>query len=171
MIAMFQRLGQRLQALVGVGKVSLVDDSGVVQLVQVKLGPLEIHDAAPNSQQYGFSSNPPVGTDVVMLFIGGDRSNGVVIATGNQSLRKTGLMPGDASLYDSRKQSITLTAQGIVIESAGLPITIKDAPTVTMSDTTLLNIPNGDVQVSGISLKNHVHGGVQSGGSETGAPQ
>ena len=50
-------------------------------------------------------------------------------------------------------QSIVITA------SSGVTV---NAPTVT--------VPSGDVIASGISLVHHVHGGVQSGGGNTGQP-
>lgn len=68
----------------------------------------------------------------------------------------------------------TLTADGGVTVNAGGGVTVNAS-----SGTTI----NGDVQVNGkltasddvlagsISLKGHTHGGVQSGGSSTGAPQ
>lgn len=155
MIGMFQRLAQKLQAVIGVGKITLVDDSGAVQLDQVAIGPLEVHDGAPNSQQFGFASNPPVGTDAVMVFIGGDRSNGVIIATGNQKYRLKGLASGDAALYDSRGQSVWLTPGGIVVNGAGLPMTVNNTPEVTVNASTsvTLNTPTthctGDLNADG----------------------
>ena len=43
------------------------------------------------------------------------------------------------------------------------------SPTVTVNATTV-NVPSGDVIASGVSLKNHVHGGVTGGISNTGVP-
>lgn len=43
------------------------------------------------------------------------------------------------------------------------------SPTVTVNATTV-NVPSGDVVASGVSLKNHVHGGVTGGVSNTGVP-
>ena len=43
------------------------------------------------------------------------------------------------------------------------------SPTVTVNATTV-NVPSGDVIASGVSLKNHVHGGVTGGVSNTGVP-
>ena len=59
------------------------------------------------------------------------------------------------SVYIEVKQD-----QSIVITASG-GVTVN-APTVT--------VPSGDVIASGISLVHHVHGGVQSGGSDTGQP-
>lgn len=43
------------------------------------------------------------------------------------------------------------------------------SPTVTVNATTV-NVPSGDVIASGVSLQNHVHGGVTGGVSNTGVP-
>lgn len=59
------------------------------------------------------------------------------------------------SVYIEVKQD-----QSIVITASG-GVTVN-APTVT--------VPAGDVIASGISLVHHVHGGVQSGGGNTGQP-
>lgn len=172
MMGLLQRVANRLQALVGRGKVTLVDDiGGTVQRLQARFSALELRDGIPRLAEFGFTSLPPDGSDCVAIYVGGDRSNGVVIATGNQTYRLKGLASGDAALYDSRGQSVWLTQNGIVIEGAGLPLTIRNTPTVTMPDTTLLDLPNGDVTASGISLKSHTHGGVQPGSGSTGAPQ
>lgn len=163
MMGLIQRLSHRLQAMVGRGKVLLVNDSGTVQTLQVQLGALELRDGIARLAEYGFTSAPPAGSDAVAVYINGDRSNGVVIATGNQTYRLKGLGDGDAALYDSRGQSVWLTKDGIVFNGAGLPLVIRDTPTVTLEDTTLLSVPHGDVVASGISLVHHVHPDAQGG--------
>ncbi len=151
-----QRLGHRLQALVGIGRVTLVDDTtSTVQRAQLTLGQMETRDNTPRLAEYGFASNPPPGTDAVMLFVGGDRSNGVVIATGNQTYRLKGLASGDAALYDSRGQSVWLTPGGLVVNGAGLPMVINNTPSVTVnaSSSVTLNTPTthctGNLTVDG----------------------
>lgn len=146
---LLQRLGRRLQLLVGVGKATLVDDSGPVQMLQLKLGALELRDRTPRLAEYGFTSSPPQGSDAALLFVGGDRSNGVVIATGNQTYRLKGLANGDAAIYDSRGQSVWLTASGIVVNGAGLPLTVNDTPTVTVNAATQINLQTPKVSCSG----------------------
>lgn len=170
MMDLLQRLGHRLHMLVALGRTRLVNDTGPVQTMQLTLTPLEVRDNTPRLAEYGFTSNPPAGADAALLFLGGDRSNGLVIATGHQTYRLKGLASGDAAIYDSRGQSVWLTPGGIVINGANLPITINNAPTVTLTNTQTLNVPNGDVVASGVSLVNHVHGGVIPGGADTGVP-
>ncbi len=155
MIDLIQRLGRRLQMLVGLGRVALVDDSEAVQMVQLALGALEVRDRTPRLAEFGFASNPPAGSDATLLFVGGDRSNGVVIATSNQALRLKGLQPGEAAIYDSLGKYVWLTASGIVVEAKGQPVTVNDASTVTVNASTsvLINSPatkiTGTLEVDG----------------------
>ena len=149
MMDLLQRLGRRLQMLVGLGRVTLVDDTGTVQMLQLKLGALELRDRTPRLAEYGFASNPPAGSDAALLFVGGDRSNGVVIATGNQTYRLKGLANGDAAIYDSRGQSVWLTASGIVVNGAGLPLTVNNTPTVTVNAATQIDLQTPKVSCSG----------------------
>ncbi|MDE3106519.1 MAG: phage baseplate assembly protein V, partial [Acidobacteriota bacterium] len=149
MMDLLQRMGRRLQLLVGVGRVTLVDDTGTVQMLQLKLGALELRDRTPRLADFGFTSNPPAGSDAALLFVGGDRSNGVAIATGNQIYRLKGLASGDVAIYDSRGQSIWLTPQGIVVNGAGLPLTVNNTPTVTVNAATQINLETPKVSCSG----------------------
>ena len=170
--AAIERLYRRVMFAVGRGRTTAVNDAGSVQKLQVVLGALETRDNTPRLAEFGFTSNPPPSSDAVVLFVGGDRSNGVVIATGNQQYRLVGLASGDVAIYDSRGASVWLTPAGIVINGAGLPMQINNVPTMTQ---------NGDLRVTGaviagfgtgdqVALQTHKHGGVQSGGSQTVAP-
>lgn len=155
MIDMLQRLGRRLQMLTGLGRVKLVNDAGQVQTLQLTITPLEVRDNTPRLAEFGFTSNPPAGADAALLFVAGDRSNGVVIATGHQLYRLKGLASGDAAIHDSRGQSVWLTPGGIVINGAGLPLVVNDTPTVTVNASTsvTLNTPTthctGNLDVDG----------------------
>lgn len=118
------RVWNRLMLLIGRGRVNTVDDSGNVQKMQAQLGADEIVDNIARLAEYGFTSNPPPGSDVVIAFIAGERSNGVVIATGNQKFRMKALASGDVAIYDLRGQSVLLGPGGIrmtapVAESSG----------------------------------------------------
>ncbi|MBD3813988.1 MAG: phage baseplate assembly protein, partial [Betaproteobacteria bacterium] len=116
MMHLAQKLYLRLLSLLGRGRITLVDDSGGTQTLQIVLGPLETRDALPRMAEYGFTSNPPADTDAVMVCIGGDRSRGIVIATGHQVYRLKSLAPGDVALYDDLGQKVHLTRSGIVID-------------------------------------------------------
>src|SRR5260363_84925 len=78
-------LFRRVMLVVGRGRLRTGWDDGPVERHQARLGALELRDHTPRLAEYGFASMPPVGSDAVVVFIGGDRSNGVIIATGHQA--------------------------------------------------------------------------------------
>ncbi|MEX3690827.1 phage baseplate assembly protein V [Paraburkholderia sp. BR14263] len=131
----------------GRGRLTRVDDSGPTQLVQMQLSANETRDHTPRLAQYGFQSNPPAGSDAIAVFFGGDRTNGAVIACGNQEYRVKGLATGEVCISDNRGQKVYLTQAGIVIDGGGLPMRFTNSPQAT------LDIPTvhctGDLNVDG----------------------
>ncbi|PXW23414.1 phage baseplate assembly protein V [Paraburkholderia caballeronis] len=126
------RLARRVLLLVGRARVNLVNDGGAAQQVQVTVNELETIDNLNRLAEFGFTSVPPQGSDVAVVFIGGDRSNGVVVASGHQASRPRGLKAGETMIYTQDGKQIYLTASGgIVIEAKGQPVTINDASNVT----------------------------------------
>jgi len=159
---MLDRLGHRVRSLFGRGRVTIVDDSGPVQILQSDMGPigpdgasLSIIDNIPRLAQFGLSSNPPAQSDVVVLNFGGDRGNAVAIACGHQTYRLRNLNSGDVALYDIRSgQTVTLTATGLTLTDAwGNTVamaqgamTLTHATQITLSAPTIL-LDSADVQL------------------------
>ncbi|MGF6792778.1 phage baseplate assembly protein V [Paraburkholderia sp. 35.1] len=131
----------------GRGRLTRVDDSGPVQLVQMQLSQNETRDATPRLAEYGFESNPPAGSDAIAVFLAGNRTNGVVIACGNQQYRMRGLASGEVAISDNKGQSVYLSASGIVVNGGGLPMTITNTPKIT-GDTPLMHF-TGNVTADG----------------------
>ncbi|RON52932.1 baseplate assembly protein [Pseudomonas frederiksbergensis] len=143
-VGVMQRLWRRIQLMSSWGRVSFCDDSKTAQLLQVKLNDSETRDGTPRLAEFGFTSGPPNGSDVLVVFMGGDRSKGVVVATSHQSSRPTGLQQGESMVYDLWGKSIYFThSGGIVIEAQGSPVTVNNATTVTVNATVevVLNTP------------------------------
>lgn len=111
-----ERLYRRLLLIIGRGRIGLVDDSGTIQLLQVRTGPDEIIDNLKRLSEYGFASNPLAGADAVVVFMAGDRSSGVVIATGDQRYRLH-LENGEVAIHDDLGQKVHLTRTGIVLKT------------------------------------------------------
>jgi len=114
-------------------------------MAQVRLSAGEVL-TVPRLAEYGFASNPPPGSDAVLVFYTGDRSNGVVVATGSQALRLKNLASGDSALYDSRGAYVWLTPNGIVINGNGGNVTVENAADVTVTGS-------GTIQLSAPSIK------------------
>lgn len=151
-----QRMMHRIQLATGWGRVTLSDDSKTAQLLQVKLNDSETRDDTPRIAEFGFTSRPPLGSDVLIVFLGGDRSKGVVVATAHQASRPTNLLEGEAMVYDFWGKSIYLTKSGgIIVDAKGTPVTVNNATTVTINaaEAVQMNTPvlrvSGDIEAGG----------------------
>lgn len=152
-------IAQKIANLLARGAVTLVDASKKLQTLQVSLLDNEAKDTVDHLEPYGFTSNPPVGSEVVVMFLEGDRSHGVAIAASNRLYRVQNLQPGDVAIYDARGAMIKFTATGIQIIGGSHPINISGASSVTVT--------GGDVIADGIGLKTHHH--QEHDGPNTGA--
>lgn len=164
---MWHELLNRLHMLVMRGRVQLVDDTKAAQLMQVKVSSNWTQDV-PRLAEYGLHSNPPAGADVVMLFMAGNPTDGIVIATGHQQYRLH-LQPGEVALSDDQGQVVKLSRTGIEIAAPqGVSITgdVAIAGNLTVAgDTTFI----GQVSANGKRIDNtHKHTGVAAGGANSG---
>lgn len=161
-------LRRRVRLMISRAVLSAVNDAGGIQLVQVKLLDGEVRDGVERMQNYGFTSVPKAGAEGLMACVSGDRDHGIVVTMDDRRFRLKGLQAGEVALYDDLGHKVHLTRTGIVVDGGGHDITIQNAPNVNLSGDLHAQ---GDVTANGISLKTHVHGGVQAGGSTTGGPQ
>lgn len=185
MTQMLERMWRRILMVVGHGQSSTnVDDTGPIQIVQVSFPPdgHQIVDGIPIFQNYGFSSNPPPGTDFAVTAIGGDRSKAVAIGSNNKTLRYRNLRVGGTIMYDQQGNIVLLDDTGIKILAASQPIQITSPSQVNINAP--LTLVTGDLKVTGnitdLETSNsvtvaqlrsaydaHKHGGVTTGGGST----
>ncbi|HIC8722683.1 TPA: phage baseplate assembly protein domain-containing protein [Enterobacter ludwigii] len=128
----YKQLLRRIQMAVSIGRITATSDSGPIQKLQVQT-PLEVRGDTPRMSDFGFSSGLPVGSDVVVAFLGGDRSSGVIIASNHQSYRQSGLNPGETIIYSQWGQLVKLTETGITIDAAGQPVDVVNSTVVTIT--------------------------------------
>jgi phage baseplate assembly protein V len=151
-----RRIWRRLQLMSGWGRVSFADDSRSAQMLQVSLNDSEARDGTPRIAEFGLTSVPPAGSDVLVVFLGGDRSKGVVVATGHQASRPLGLKAGETMLYDLWGKHVYLTeADGIVVEAGGAPVTVNNSTTVTINAATSIVLDTPLVKILGDLLDNY----------------
>ncbi|HXI23744.1 MAG TPA: phage baseplate assembly protein V [Pyrinomonadaceae bacterium] len=125
---------RRILWMIGRVRIRAGDDSGDAQQLQMQLNALEVRDNTPRIAEFGFSSMPPVGSDAVVVFIGGERSEAIIIATNHQPSRPRNLAAGEAIVYDNFGQYVRLTPNGIVVHS---PISIRfEAPVIDLHAST-----------------------------------
>ncbi|HEP1898979.1 TPA: phage baseplate assembly protein [Kluyvera cryocrescens] len=131
----------RIAGMLGIGRITSQKDSGEIQQAQYQT-PLEVA-SAPRMVDFGFSSGLPVGTDVVIAFIGGDRSSPVIIASNHQGYRRTGLNEGETAIYNKWAMEVLLTEKGVFIDAKGKDVEVNNATNVTInaSEGILANTP------------------------------
>ncbi len=186
--ATMERMFRRIQGVLGRGRVTFTDDSGPVQVMQVRSNAQEVSDKRVRMMDFGFSSNPPLGSEVLTSHIAGDKTSGAVYATNHQASRPRGLLSGESMLYSEDGKRIYLTAGGgIVVEAAGQEVTVNGATKVTIiasdsieMDTPLLKVTGDILDNSATNTKTiaqmrttyngHNHGGVTAGAAHTATP-
>lgn len=127
---------RKLFLLIGRAILTAVNNDEKTQKIQVTLLKDENATDVERLQNYGFETYPVVGSsEAVILFINGNRDQGLTIIVHDRDNRPTDLNSGDVRVYDFRDNKITCNSNGIEIETGGTPpATIK-----------LLN--NGDIEI------------------------
>src|SRR4029077_17381158 len=115
-VSAIDRLYRRIIMMVAPVKITATDDTGPVHKVQMKVTTTgETIDNVAAVQLYGVASHAMAGTDATAIFVQGDRSSPIIVATGNQQARLRNLQPGEVALYTDEGDFVKL-ARGRVVE-------------------------------------------------------
>lgn len=163
----------RVRLMLGRAIVRLANDATLAQELQLDLLDGEVQDGVEHLQDYGFTSVPHPGAEVVVACIGGLRSHSIAIAVADRRYRLRNLEAGEVALHDDLGNVIRLGRDRIeIIAAARIDITAPDGVFVTGDlEVTGTVTASVDVLADGISLLTHTHGGVQAGAAQTGVPE
>jgi len=114
---MMEPLKRRVQLMICRAVIRAVNDGTKLQSLQVSLFKGEVRDKVDRMGEYGFSSNPPVNSEALIVFPGGDRSHGIVIGTENREHRKQ-TAPGETAIYNDQDMYVHLKANGTAEHTA-----------------------------------------------------
>lgn len=141
-------LRRNLRNLAARGVISLINDSGGRQVVQVRLAGGELADGVERFQNFGLSSHAPLGSEAVLVALGGDRSHLVALAVEDRASRPKGLLEGETQLYSAFEAKVYLAADGSLYIDNG-----KGASIVLLPDGSMEMVGNGvwlgNVSISG----------------------
>jgi len=160
-------LDEILKNMFRYGKISSVNPARVSARVKFddKLSqtgqPSVSHDLpiiVPGSLKNKHYNIPDISEDVVCLFLPNGIQRGFVLG----SFYNVNNPP---PVNSPDKEHVTFS-DGTILEYDRSSHTL----TVNVKGTVNVTATSGDVMVNGISLVHHVHGGVQSGGGQTGTP-
>jgi phage baseplate assembly protein gpV len=146
------QLAQAIERVVMVGTVTEIDAPAA--RVRVSLGTDAVSDWLP-FVQFGSATvrvwiPPVVGSQVTVFSPGGDTTRGLVFPG-----------PFDGSAPDDRTEAVRISMPGVDLELVGGVLRVLAGS---------IDVPNGDVVASGVSLVNHTHGGIKPGPGSTAVP-
>lgn len=135
---LLKNIQSRVLLMIGRGVLKAVSDNANAQLCQVSLLDGELKSNVERVQNYGMTSVPPAGSLATVLFVGGDRSNGLIIAAENRKIRVKGLKAGEVAIYTDegdeiylkRGNEIAFKTKKMTVSAAAVDIT---APAITLN--------------------------------------
>ncbi|QDH35858.1 phage baseplate assembly protein V [Porphyrobacter sp. YT40] len=139
---MLSGLEGRVRGMVARAIVRLVDDARQAQELQVELLADESQDAVERFQNYGLTSVPHAGAEALVVFAGGLRSHGVVLAVEDRRYRLTGLQDGEVALFDDLGNVIKLGRQRIDV-TAVTELLVTAPKVIVQSDNVRLGEDGG----------------------------
>jgi len=169
---------RRLQNLIVRGVVEGTDDTTGLQTHTVSLLAHESKANVERFQQYGVSTVPQPGSEVVCVFPNGNREHGIIVSVENRASRLPRMDPGEVSLYSDEGDAIALrrgncvqiithtldaSAGTMVVITSGGPITIQASGDVTVNAPNIklngnVDIANGYLKHNGVDVgSTHVH--------------
>lgn len=116
-----------VRLLISRAVLSLIDDSQMLQRLQVQLMADEERGDVERFQNYGFTGVPKPGAEAIAVSIGGSRSHMVVIAVDDRRYRLTGLEEGEVAIYTDEGDKIVLKRGREIEVTAGTRV-ILDTP-------------------------------------------
>lgn len=156
-----QELSRRVAMTTTRGRMALVDDKKKLQQVQVELLADETKDGVERFQQYGFTSVPLEGAEVLCVFLGGGRDHGVVLSIDDRRYRLTDLKAGDVAIYNDTGAKIVIGRDRTITidcdkrhEESSEEVTIKtktfkvDCETLELTASSSIKVTSPSVDVN-----------------------
>lgn len=130
--------------------------NGKTAKAKISMQANEVYDGIEMPQQFGRQANPPVGSEVLVFFHGGNRDHGSIIATFNKQHSVTDLAEGESVQFDMSGTKILCKADGSVhITPSGGTVYVNGHLVASGNVSDL----NGSMQEMRDDYNPHTHGG------------
>jgi len=113
-MSMINKIVHRIEMMLAKAIVEQVVDTDAIQTLKLALLADETSDNIDRIQNYGMTSVPPKGSEAFVLFVNGNRDNGVAIAVDSSVNRPSSLSDNDVVIYSAHGQTINLKSNGSV---------------------------------------------------------
>ncbi|PDT05697.1 hypothetical protein CO666_03580 [Rhizobium chutanense] len=149
-----------------------IKDEGQAQTASVEVAEGVWRDDVEILQPYGFASHVPEdGALAVVLAVGSDEGDIVVLPVANPSKRLGKLGAGDVGLYNQHNDRMIINDDGTIELQAGESLSVKIGGVTFVVSAEGVDITGGHVKHNGKNIGDtHVHGGVIAGGDDTAVP-
>ena len=139
------------------GTITASKNNDQLRELQVQLQDNYVQDELEHLEPYGFSSEPHCDkqTDAMIAFLGNQRGHGIVLSVTDRRYRITQMKTGEVCIYDDKKRHVYLKEDGIEIDGADSPITVKTTNSVTINAAANINLnasANVSIKATQISL-------------------
>ncbi len=112
MKATLNALRRRISLMIGHAIILTIDDTTKLQNLQVAALADEVMSLRERFQEYGFTSRPHPGAEAIMVSLGGNRTNTVIIAVDDRRYRLKLDNAGDVAVYSSGENYLVMRANG-----------------------------------------------------------
>lgn len=97
-------LSNRIVSMIARCIITAVDDSGKIQMVQIRTINGVVRDNVERFQDYGFTSVPHIDSEGFVSFVNGNTGHGLIVKIDNRTYRLKGLENGEVALYTDEDQ-------------------------------------------------------------------
>lgn len=136
----------RLGNLIRRAVIDFINDDKAQAEAQVSVLAGELQDSVELFQHYGLMTNPPSGSEAILLRVGGSGENQVIIATALRAKRPKG-EAGEAAIWDDLGQLVALRRDKIaLVPKAGNAVELGDGAAygvASVGDEISITIPTG----------------------------
>lgn len=85
--------------------IKAINDTGITQQAQLEALDGDVQDDVPVFQQYGFNSVPFPDAEAIVLYMNGNRSQGMVLVVDGSQYRPADWEPGEVGMYTDEDNS------------------------------------------------------------------
>lgn len=169
---MNRETASKMRGIVRRATLKNIKDDGQTQTASIEVADGVWRDDVEILQPYGFASHVPEdGALAVVLAVGSDEGDLVVLPIANPSKRLGKLNEGDVGLYGQYGDRVTISDDGTIELQAGDSVSVKIGGVTFVVSADGVDITGGHVKHNGKNIGDtHIHGGVVEGNDDTEAP-
>ncbi len=154
-LRVIEPIKRKLMLMIGRCILTAVKNDSMVQLISTKGLKGETITDIERIEDYGLTSWPRNDSECVVVFVGGNREQGLALAVLDRDARPTDLTEGDVRVYDYRGNKITLNSDGIEAECVNGNVITMDSVGIKMEclNGNTVEMIASEVKVNGLNLE------------------